>query len=131
MKKRRFEQLVERALDSLPEELQSLLDNVVILIEDHPTPQTLRDMDVPRGDTLLGLYDGVPQTERTSQYGLVPPDRITLFQHPIEESCNTEEEIPEQIRRTVLHEVAHHFGIDEERMEEIEEGWDDRAEEER
>jgi predicted Zn-dependent protease with MMP-like domain len=131
MKKRRFEQLVERALDSLPEELQSLLDNVVIFIEDHPSPETLRDMGVPRGDTLLGLYDGVPQTERTSQYGLVPPDRITLFQRPIEESCKMEEEIPEQIRRTVLHEVAHHFGIDEERMEEIEEGWDERAEEER
>jgi predicted Zn-dependent protease with MMP-like domain len=131
MKKRRFEQLVERALDSMPEELQSLLDNVVIFIEDHPSPETLRDMGVPRGDTLLGLYDGVPQTERTSQYGLVPPDRITLFQRPIEESCNMEEEIPEQIRRTVLHEVAHHFGIDEERMEEIEEGWDERAEEER
>ena len=131
MRKRRFEQLVERALDSLPEELQSVLDNVVIFIEDQPSPKTLRDMDVPRGDTLLGLYDGVPQTERTSQYGLVPPDRITLFQRPIEESCNTEEEIPEQIRRTVLHEVAHHFGIDEERMEEIEEGWDERAKEER
>ncbi len=131
MRKRRFEQLVERALDSLPEELQSLLDNVVIFIEDQPSPKTLRDMDVPRGDTLLGLYDGVPQTERTSQYGLVPPDRITLFQRPIEESCDTEEEIPEQIRRTVLHEVAHHFGIDEERMEEIEEGWEGRAKEER
>jgi len=124
MKKRRFEQLVDRALGSLPLEFQEMLDNVAIFIDDYPSASLLREMGMTADDTLLGLYEGVPQTERTSSYDLVPPDRITLFQRPIEESCDTDAEVAEQIRRTILHEVGHHFGIDDERLDEIEAGWD-------
>lgn len=124
MNKRRFEQLVDRALGSLPREFQELMDNVAIFIVDEPSRTLLRKVDVPPGDTLFGLYEGVPQTERTSSYDLVPPDRITLFQRPIEKSGDTDAEVAEQIRRTVLHEVGHYFGIDDERLDEIEAGWD-------
>ena len=124
MKQRRFEQLVDRALESLPEPFQKLLDNVAIFIEDHPSKALLKELGMSPNDTLLGLYEGVPQTERTSSYDLVTPDRITLFQRPIEDCCNTDGEVAEQIRRTVLHEVGHHFGIDDDRLDEIEAGWD-------
>ncbi|MBN1856464.1 MAG: metallopeptidase family protein [Dehalococcoidia bacterium] len=125
MKKKRFEELVDRALNSLPDEFSSLLDNVGVFIAGRPSEETLREMKVPKGETLFGLYEGVPLTERTSEYGLVVPDTITLFQDSIEEACNSEAEMAEQIRKTVLHELAHHFGIDEERMDEIEARWDD------
>ena len=124
MKQRQFEQLVDRALESLPAEFQQLLDNVAIFIEDRPSRSLLRELGMSANDTLLGLYEGVPQTERTSSYDLVPPDRITLFQRPIEQSCDTDGEVAEQIRRTILHEVGHHFGIDDDRLDEIEAGWD-------
>lgn len=124
MKRRRFEQLVDQALGSLPREFQELLDNVAIFIDDHPSASLLREMGMTADDVLLGLYEGIPQTERTSSYDLVPPDRITLFQRSIEESCDTDREVAEQIRRTLLHEVGHHFGIDDERLDEIEAGWD-------
>jgi len=126
MKKRQFEQAVDRALESLPPEFQQLLDNVAIFIEDHPSRSLLRELGMSPNDTLLGLYEGIPQTERTTSYDLVAPDRITLFQRPIEESCRTDAEVAEQIRRTILHEVGHHFGIDDDRMDEIEAGWDAR-----
>ena len=119
MKKKRFEELVDGALSSLPEEFSELLDNVTIFIADRPSEATLREMGVPKDETLLGLYEGVPRTERTTDYGLVAPDTITIFQKPIEESCDSEDEIAEQLRRTILHELAHHFGIDEDRMDEI------------
>jgi len=127
MKKRRFEELIDKALSSLPEEFSSLLDNVGIFIASRPSQDTLREMGVPKGETLFGLYEGVPLTERTSDYGLVAPDTITLFQKPIEESFDSEDEVAEEIRRTILHELAHHFGIDDDRMDEIEEQWDRRA----
>jgi predicted Zn-dependent protease with MMP-like domain len=126
MKKRQFEQAVDRALESLPPEFQQLLDNVAIFIEDHPSRSLLRELGMSPNDTLLGLYEGIPQTERTTSYDLVAPDRITLFQRPIEECCRTDAEVAEQIRRTILHEVGHHFGIDDDRMDEIEAGWDAR-----
>ena len=124
MKRRRFEEYVDRALESLPAQFQQLLDNLAIFIEDQPSRSLLRDLGMSADDTLLGLYEGVPQTERTSTYDLVMPDRITLFQRPIEESCDTEAQVAVQIRRTILHEVGHHFGMDEDRLDEIEEGWD-------
>jgi len=126
MQKRQFEQAVDRALESLPPEFQQLLDNVAIFIEDHPSRSLLRELGMSLNDTLLGLYEGIPQTERTTSYDLVAPDRITLFQRPIEECCRTDAEVAEQIRRTILHEVGHHFGIDDDRMDEIEAGWDAR-----
>ncbi len=126
MKKRQFEQAVDQAMESLPPEFQQLLDNVAIFIEDRPSRSLLRELGMSPHDTLLGLYEGIPQTERTTSYDLVAPDRITLFQRPIEESCRTDAEVAEQIRRTILHEVGHHFGIDDDRMDEIEAGWDAR-----
>jgi predicted Zn-dependent protease with MMP-like domain len=124
MKQRQFERLVDRALESLPPEFQQLIDNVAIFIQDRPSRSLLREMGLEPDDTMLGLYEGIPQTERTTTYDLVPPDRITLFQRPIEDCCNTDAEVAEQIRRTILHEVGHHFGIDDERLDEIEAGWD-------
>lgn len=124
MKQRQFEQLVDKALESLPPEFQQLLDNVAIFIEDRPSRSLLRELGMSANDTLLGLYEGVPQTERTTSYDLVTPDRITLFQRPIEDSCDTDTEVAEEIRRTILHEVGHHFGIDDDRLDEIEAGWD-------
>jgi len=123
MKRRQFEQAVDRALESLPAELQRLLDNVAIFIADRPSRSLLRELGMSADETLLGLYEGVPQTERNSSYDLVTPDRITLFLQPIEECCDTEAEVAEQIRRTILHEVGHHFGIDEDRLDEIEAQW--------
>ena len=124
MKKRQFEQAVDRALESLPREFQQLLDNVAIFIEDRPSRSLLRELGMEPDDTLLVLDEGVPHPERTSSYDLVPPDRITLFQRPIEECCDSDEEVAEQIRRTILHEVGHHFGIGDERLDEIEAAWD-------
>jgi len=124
MRKERFDEIVEKVLDSLPEEFGELLDNVVIFTEDAPSAEILAESEVPEGETLFGLYEGVPLTERTHDYGLVAPDRITIFQKPIEEACETEEEIADQVRRTVLHEIAHFFGIEEDRMGEIEARWD-------
>ena len=124
MKKERFDELVEEVLDSLPEEFTELLDNVVIFVEDAPSAATLAESEVPEGEALFGLYEGVPLTERTHDYGLVAPDRITIFQNPIEQACESEDEVALQIRRTVLHEIAHFFGIEEDRMGEIEGGWE-------
>ncbi|MCA1692819.1 MAG: metallopeptidase family protein [Actinobacteria bacterium] len=106
----RFEELVGEALDSLPEELGRLMDNVWVTVED----------DSPEG--LLGLYDGVPLTERETYGGMVLPDRITIYRLPICEMSRDDEEVVENVRETVIHEVAHHFGIDDDRLEEL--GWD-------
>ena len=104
---RRFERLVEKALSGLPEEFQSRMENVVVLIEGEP-PEDMPDT--------LGLYEGVPLTERTSD-GISFPDRITLFKGPIERACRTEEEIEGEVRLTVLHEVGHFFGLEDEQLE--------------
>jgi predicted Zn-dependent protease with MMP-like domain len=108
-----FEALVVEALDGLPEEIHAWLDNVAIVVADHPTPAHLRQGRVRRGGLLLGLYVGVPKTRRGITYGEVLPDKIVIFQRPIEMVCRTAEEIREQVRRTVLHEIGHHFGMDE------------------
>ena len=104
---RRFERLVAKALSGLPKEFRSRLENVAVLIEDEPPK------DMP--DT-LGLYEGVPLTERSLD-GITLPDRITLFKRPIERACRTEEEIEAEVRLTVLHEVGHFFGLEESQME--------------
>ena len=99
------------ALDGLPESLGRHMDNVWVSVEDH----------APRHEALLGFYEGVPLTERDSYGGLVLPDRITIYRRNICAACNTEEEVVEMVRDTVIHEVAHHFGIDDDRLEEL--GW--------
>jgi predicted Zn-dependent protease with MMP-like domain len=108
--RRRFEELVADALDSIPPELTSYMDNVVItLAEDPPEPG------------LLGLYEGVPLTERGDSYGGVLPDQIFIYWREILAICETEEDVVEEVRITVIHEIAHHFGIDDERLHEL--GW--------
>lgn len=115
-----FEQLVVDVLDSLPENLLQVLDNVEVVIEPQPTRAQLRRMGITSG-SLFGLYEGIPLTERDSSYSIVAPDKITIFQRVIENDCSTEQEVADQVRTTVIHEVAHHFGIDEDKLEEL--GW--------
>ena len=111
-----FEALVIEALESLPQEILDYLDNIAITIADWPTPEELARANVPPGGTLFGLYEGVPLTERTSHYGLVPPDKITIFRGPLLAHYRDPRELREQIRRTVVHEIAHHFGMGEEQI---------------
>jgi predicted Zn-dependent protease with MMP-like domain len=116
-----FEELVVAALDTLPEDLLTLMNNIEVTIERSPSRQQMRRVGL-RSGTLLGLYEGIPLTARnSSSYSLVVPDKITIFQRPIESICSTHEEIVTQVRKTVVHEVAHHFGIGEERLREF--GW--------
>lgn len=118
--RRRFEELVSEALDSIPEGLWSFIENIVVTVEEWPTRRQIESSRVPPGSTLLGLYEGVPLTVRTSNYGLVPPDKITIFRGPILQFCPPiEDAIRAQVRQTVLHEVAHHFGISDERLMEL------------
>lgn len=108
-----FEELVADALDLIPEDLAALISNCVVLVED----------DVPVGsEPLLGLYEGTPLTERGSWYAGVLPDRITLYRRPILAECRTRRDVVDEVRVTVIHEVAHHFGIDDDRLDEL--GWD-------
>jgi predicted Zn-dependent protease with MMP-like domain len=117
----RFEELVEEALDSIPNELWDSIDNLGVTVEEWPTRAQLQGARVRPGYTLFGLYEGVPLTGRSHHYGLVPPDKITIFRGPILRSCppGDEDAVRAQVRRTVLHEVAHHFGIDDDRLHEI------------
>jgi predicted Zn-dependent protease with MMP-like domain len=115
-----FSELVEEALDSLPSEIARAMDNVEVTIAGWPTMQQLYSAGIdPRRGTLFGLYQGVPLTLRTQGYNLVPPDRITIFQGPITAVHGTDEAIRRQVRETVIHEIAHHFGIDDDRLREL------------
>lgn len=108
-----FEKLVHEGIGAIPQKFLDKLSNVAIVIEDEPTQEQLKRNGVKRGWTLFGLYEGVPQTERGSSYGWVLPDKITIFQRPIEEAANSPEEIKEIVKDTVWHEIAHHFGMNE------------------
>ncbi len=115
-----FADLAFDALDSLPDWVHAYLVNVQVVVEDWPTDEQLRSVGIEdEDDTLLGLYEGIPQTERTSDYGLVLPDKITLFRGPILEFCQDRDEVAYEVRHTVVHELAHHFGIDDDRLEEL------------
>lgn len=116
-----FEKLVEDGLTLIPEEIRSRINNVQIVIEDEPSDELLDELDVPPGDTLFGLYTGVPLTERTIEYSALP-DRIIIFRRPLLEEFDNPPDIRREVARTVIHEVAHHFGIDEARLAEL--GWD-------
>ncbi|MFN2517540.1 MAG: metallopeptidase family protein [Jatrophihabitantaceae bacterium] len=108
----RFEELVRDALDEVPVELTALMSNVVVLVEDEP----------PGSDPgLLGLYEGIALTERDSWYSGVLPDGITLFRIPLCRACDTEQQVIDEVAVTIVHEIAHHFGIEEERLHEL--GW--------
>lgn len=119
MDSERFEELVVRAVGSLPEELQERLDNVDVIVADRPTPDQMQKSDRKRGEILLGLYEGVPLIHRHSGYGMVAPDKITIFQKNIEAVCHSDDQTVREIRRVVLHEIAHHFGISDERLREL------------
>ena len=116
-----FEKLVEDGLTLIPEEIRSRINNVQIIIEDEPSDELLDELDVPPGETLFGLYTGVPLTERTVEYSALP-DRIIIFRRPLLEEFGNPAAIRREVARTVIHEVAHHFGIDDARLAEL--GWD-------
>ena len=113
MDEERFRQLVEEAIDSLPEEFAKRLNNVSVVVEDTPSPQLLKSLKLPVWTLLFGLYQGVPQTKRGFYSGVLP-DKITIFKNPIQRVARTEEEIKAQVRATVIHEIGHHFGLSEE-----------------
>ncbi len=116
-----FLQLVQEALDLLPEEFASRLWNLEIEVQPEPSRADLEELGLGAGDTLLGLYHGVPLTERGGDLSGTVPDVIRIFQGPIERECGGASEcVREQVRETVLHEVAHYFGIDDDRLEELE-----------
>lgn len=107
----RFRLAVQQALESLPQEIERHLDNVVVTVE--------AESEQTGAETLFGIYEGIPLTERTSGYGMVTPDRIVIYQGPLERSFPNQRELVEQIRVTVLHELGHHLGFDEDRLDEI------------
>ena len=113
MEREHFEKLVRAAWRRIPGRFRRRVHNVAIVVEDEPTRGQLRSSDVPPGDTLLGLYQGVPLTQRGSGYGMVLPDKISLFQGPIERAARSPAEIPEIVYDTLWHEVAHYFGMSE------------------
>ncbi len=120
MQREKFEALVARAIDNLPPEFQCRLENVDIVVENWPAPGQLRQAKHSHPTQLLGLYQGVPQTRRGRGYGLVLPDKISIFQKPIEAQCRFGDEIEAKIEEVVRHEIAHHFGLDEKTLRQIE-----------
>ena len=114
-----FEQLVVQALDELPEFFKEKLQNVEVVVADWPTEDEVRAVGLKSGQLLFGLYQGIPQTKRTSHYSFVLPDKITIYRMPIEQVCRTPEKIIRQVQQTVKHELAHHFGIDDDRLREL------------
>jgi predicted Zn-dependent protease with MMP-like domain len=114
-----FETLVSQALQDLPAEFARHVEEVEVRIADWPTAAQMAAGDVVHPEELMGLYEGVPRTARTADYGMVLPDRITIFRQPILLACRSPSEVREEVRRTVLHEIAHHFGLDDDRLTEL------------
>ena len=114
-----FEKLVAEALEALPKSFLEMLDNVAVVVQDWPDRETMRLAGVRSPYQLLGFYHGVPQTGRTSYYGLVTPDKISIYRGPIEVRCRTVDEVREMVGHVVRHEIAHHFGISDDRLREI------------
>lgn len=113
-----FERLVDRALASIPSPFRESLDEVAVVIEDWPSDEQLLENDIDRDDVLYGLYEGVPRTEWGADWA-VAPNRITLFRVPLEEDFPDPDELAEEVRITVIHELAHHLGIDDDRLDEL------------
>jgi len=120
MERQKFEALVIRAIEELPAEFQDKLENIDVLAEDWPSPEQLRQVGIKHNTQLLGLYEGVPQIDRGQGYTLVLPDKITIFQKPIERKCRSDREIEREIGEVVRHEIAHHFGTGDETLYRIE-----------
>lgn len=122
MDRERFEWLVAKAVDSLPDEFRTRLENIDVVVADQPSTSQLAELGKKRGETLLGLYEGVPLTKRSRHYGLVMPDKVSIFQKPIEAICRNDAGIIAEIQRVVQHEIAHHFGISDARLKRLGKG---------
>ena len=121
MDRSRFQRLVEEALREIPRRFRSAMQNVAVIVEDEPPSHILEEMEIEPPDSLFGLYQGTPLPERGWGYGNALPDRISIYQRPIEEACEDDEEIRDCVAETVIHEFGHYFGMDEDQIEEIEE----------
>ena len=120
MTKQEFHQLVEEAVTTIPQRFRDAMQNIAIVIEDEPSPETLEEVGIEPPDTLLGLYQGTPLPERQWAHGNVLPDKITLYQWPIQDESENEDDLIVAIGETLIHEVGHYFGLSEEEIEEIE-----------
>jgi predicted Zn-dependent protease with MMP-like domain len=118
-----FERHVAEALASVPRRFRDAMQNIAIVVEEEPSPELLADMDIEPPDTLLGLYQGTPLTERTWSYGNTLPDRVLIFQGPHERAAADDEDLVVCIGETLIHEIGHYFGMSEEQIEEIEENY--------
>lgn len=116
MKKSGFEKLIEEGMGLIPKKFLAILKNVAIVVEGEPTAEQKKKLKLRKDDFLFGLYEGVPQTKRGPNYGMVLPDKITIFKKPILGYADSDEEVRQIIKNTVWHEIAHHFGSSEERV---------------
>jgi predicted Zn-dependent protease with MMP-like domain len=121
MTRERFRQFVDEALATIPADFREALKNIAIVVEDAPTPEALAEVGIEPPDTLLGLYQGTPLTERPWAHGNALPDKITIFQRPIEEASEDDDDLVIAIGETLIHEIGHYFGLSEEEIEAIEE----------
>ncbi|MBU4284943.1 metallopeptidase family protein [Patescibacteria group bacterium] len=115
MDREKFEELVRQGIEAIPKKFLEKMNNVDIVVEDEPTEGQIEKLKLRKDAKLFGLYEGIPQTKRGFYAGVLP-DKITIFQKPIEETCFNDEQIKEIVKKTVWHEIAHHFGMDEERV---------------
>ncbi|MBI5585747.1 MAG: metallopeptidase family protein [Deltaproteobacteria bacterium] len=116
---REFRKIAAEALSKIPEEFLEKLENVEVWVEEEPDPEMLEELGLDPRETLFGIYQGLPRGEQSFFQAQVLPNRITLFRRPILEVCQNRDEIQEQIRKTVIHEIAHHFGFSEKRLREL------------
>ena len=117
-----FEQVIPDAIDSLPDRFLDHAKNVAIVWADEPTEEQRRKNNLRPGETLLGLYEGIPMIRRGDNYNLVLPDKITIFKNPILHLCDNEAAVRKQVKHTLWHEIAHHYGLDHDRIHELEDG---------
>ena len=119
MERKPFENLIGEAIRELPAEFQEKLENVAVIVEDYPSEELMRQMGLSDEDTLFGLYEGVPLTERGFFAQPLYPDRILIFQRAIEDECDSPEEVKDELKTTIVHEIAHFFGLDDDYLEEL------------
>jgi predicted Zn-dependent protease with MMP-like domain len=115
-----FEGIISQAIDAIPEQYFKHLNNVAFVMEDEPTPAQREKLQLHCNQALFGLYEGIPLTKRGNGYNLVLPDKITVFKHPIEANSNSLEDMEQQVKKTVWHEVAHFYGLDHDRIHSLE-----------